>query len=77
MSLHSSRIYSVAFTTPNGSEASNYKINDLLFPSKENVTELHYSVQEYTDELLELKVGNGIIEPMRDNLGDMWIYRVK
>ena len=77
MSLHSSRIYSVAFTTPNGIEASNYKINDLLFPSKENVTELHYSVQEYTDELLELKVGNGIIEPMRDNLGDMWIYRVK
>lgn len=78
MSLNSKRQFSIATADRvNGIESDFYSIEELLFPTEEQETELHFSVQEYTDELMDLKVGTGMIQPMRDNLGDMWIYRIK
>jgi hypothetical protein len=77
MSINSKRIFSVATASPIGIESEALTFNEILFPSDDEVTELHYSLQEYTDELMDLKIGEGMLQPMRDDLGDMWIYRIK
>lgn len=75
--LNSVRKFSVAIAYPEGIVGKTYSLNKLLSPSEEELCEVPFSAQEYTDEVLDLKKGESLFKPMRDDLGDMWIYRLK
>ena len=75
--LNSNRKYSIAVSYNNKHhiETLQYNVNKLLNTDKND--EIAYSCQEYTDDILDLMIGKCIYLPMRDNLGDMLIKRLK
>lgn len=77
--LNSNRKYSIAisYTNTDNIVIHNTNVNELLLINVEENDEVNYSCQEYTDDILDLMIGKCIYIPMRDNLGDMLIKRLK
>lgn len=75
--MNSNRKYSIAVSTKDKHpiQIYTYTVEQLL--NQDNNIEIEYSCQEYTDDILDLSIGKCIYIPMRDNLGDILIKRLK